>query len=100
LPGAEHDLNELRSYLVSKFGRSAWLRCFREIKTSLATIRAFPQSGTIPDELAQLGINRFRQVVSGMNIIVYEVSPKVLYVHIICDSRRNLRAYLTRRISI
>lgn len=33
-----------------------------------------------------------------MNRIIYEVQGGVLYIHIVCDTRKDLRALLTRRL--
>jgi len=55
-------------------------------------------SGNIPDELLETGLTQYRQVLVGMNRIIYEVRDETLYIHIICDARRDLRALLLRRV--
>jgi len=37
-------------------------------------------------------------VLVGMNRIIYEVRGDILYIHIVCDARRDLRALLLRRM--
>ncbi|MNL18597.1 hypothetical protein D3C87_1397480 [compost metagenome] len=64
----------------------------------MRTIQAFPEGGAIPDELADLGLRQYRQVISGMNRILYEVRADVLYIHIVCDTRRDMRTLLSRRL--
>lgn len=98
LAGAEEDLKELRRYVVNSFGQSAWQETSRKIKDSVRTIQAVPFSGSIPDELADLGLLQYRQVISGMNRVIYEVRDETIYVHIVCDTRRDMRTLLSRRL--
>ena len=98
LHDAEGDLKELRRYIASKFGKDTWLETKHQIKTAARSLATSPQSGHIPDELAELGMTQYRQVISGMNRIIYEVRGDLLYVHIVCDTRRDLRDLLTRRL--
>ena len=45
-----------------------------------------------------LNLSQYRQVVSGLNRIIYEVRQDTIYIHIIVDSRRDMNALLTRRL--
>ncbi|MGB6009498.1 hypothetical protein [Castellaniella sp.] len=51
-----------------------------------------------PPELAELGLSQYRQTLSGMNRVIYEVQGDVLYVHIVCDTRKDLRSLLATRL--
>ena len=95
---AEEDLKELRRYVATKFGKDTWLETKRQIKATTKTLVTFPQSGNTPDELAELGMAQYRQVITGMNRIIYEVRNELLYVHVVCDTRRDLRVLLARRL--
>jgi toxin ParE1/3/4 len=64
----------------------------------MGVIRAYPEGGGIPDELANLNLIQFRQIISGMNRIIYEVRGDVAYVHVICDTRKDLRNLLMKRM--
>jgi plasmid stabilization system protein ParE len=98
LHDAEENVKELRRYIVPKFGKDTWLETKHQIKTAARSLAAFPQSGHIPDELAELGMAQYRQVISGMNRIIYEARGDLLYVHIVCDTRRDLRDLLAKRL--
>jgi len=98
LAAAEEDLHELRRYIVRRFGKASWQETLQGIKDSVRTIQAFPEGGAIPDELADLGLRQYRQVISGKNRILYEVRADVLYIHIVCDTRRDMRTLLSRRL--
>ncbi|MFC0134566.1 type II toxin-antitoxin system RelE/ParE family toxin [Massilia eurypsychrophila] len=48
---AEQDLKELKRYIVRNFGRNAWQNSYREIRNSIAALKLFPLSGSVPNEL-------------------------------------------------
>jgi len=98
LQGAEADLHELRHYLLRRFGVAHWRESKEAIAQALARIASHPQAGKLPDELLALNLSQYRQVLTGMNRIIYELRGDMAYVHVICDVRRDLRALLLRRI--
>lgn len=98
LQSAESDIKDLRRYLVKNFGTQAWQTSYGKLRDAIAAIASHPQSGSIPDELARLGVGRYRQVLSGMNRIVYELRGNTAYIHLVCDTRRDLQSMLTRRL--
>lgn len=98
LAGAEDDLHDLRRYILKNFGAQTWQHTKSRLRDTVDTIRSFPLGGSLPDELADLGLNQYRQMISGMNRLIYEVTADVVYVHIVCDTRRDMRTLLTRRL--
>jgi len=98
LASAEQDLKDLRQYLVKNFSQPVWQESYGKIKTAIRNLKQFPLVGSIPDEFHQLNINQYRQVIVGLNRIIYEVRQQTVYVHIIVDSRRDLQTLLIRRI--
>ncbi|MGJ7580047.1 type II toxin-antitoxin system RelE/ParE family toxin [Variovorax sp. RHLX14] len=98
LQSAEADLKNLKSYIVAKFGIEAWVTSYAKIKESVAMIQSNPKAGRIPVELERLEIAQYRQVLSGMNRITYEVRGDVAYIHVLCDSRRDLQSLLMNRL--
>jgi plasmid stabilization system protein ParE len=98
LAGAEEDLKDLRRHVVRSFGKQAWQETPERIKDSVRAIQDLPLGGPIPDELLDLGLRQYRQVVSSMNRIIYEITEEVIYIHIVCDTRRDMRTLLSRRL--
>lgn len=98
LAGAEEDLRELRRYLIKSFGMSTWQESYQKIKDAVRAIQTFPQGGSLPEELIDLGLQQYRQAISGMNRIIYEIREDVIYIHIVCDTRRDMRTLLSRRL--
>jgi plasmid stabilization system protein ParE len=98
LASAEQDLKELRAYVIKNFSLAAWQNTFAEIKETIRNLQHFPQAGFIPEEIEKLNLTQYRQVLSGMNRIIYEVRQGNIYVHLIADVRRDMNSLLTRRL--
>lgn len=98
LKSAERDLKELRRYMIREFGEETWQASLAKIKDSVNAIGEFPLGGSVPDELERLNLTQYRQIISGMNRIVYEVRQDIVYIHIVCDTRKDMKSLLTRRL--
>jgi len=98
LRSAEIDLKALKRYILQNFGPEIWQSTYGKIKASVAIIQSFPERGHIPAELVSLNLSQYRQVISGMNRIIYEIRGDTAYVHLACDSRKDLKALLIRRL--
>ena len=98
LRSAEADLRDLRAYVVKNFGTRTWSTTYSKIKEAVAIVEANPRAGRIPDEFQSLNIPQYRQVLSGTNRIVFELRDDTVYVHLICDTRRDLKSLLMKRL--
>jgi plasmid stabilization system protein ParE len=98
LDSAEKDLKELRAYAVKNFSLEVWRNTFGEVKQTIRNLQRFPQTGLILDEIAKLNLTQYRQVLSGMNRIIYELRQDTIYVHVIADARRDMNSLLNRRL--
>jgi toxin ParE1/3/4 len=98
LESAEQDLKLLRNYIIKHFSVDVWRSSYANIKQAIRNLQAFPQVGAMPDELEKLNLTQYRQVLSGLNRIIYELRQETIYIHIIVDSRRDLSGLLARRL--
>lgn len=98
LESAEHDMNQLKGYIVKNFSVDIWRNTYDKIKEVIRNLKTFPHAGSMPDEFDKLNLSQYRQVLSGMNRIIYEVRQDTIYIHIITDARRDLTSLLTRRL--
>ncbi len=98
LESAEYDLKELRNYIIHNFSLKTWKTTYSKIKTTVINLKEFPYSGSIPEELEKLNLDQYRQAISGMNRIIYEIRQNIVYIHIIVDSRQDLKQLLTKRL--
>lgn len=98
LDSAEQDLKELRSYVVKNFSQATWLKTYSKLKESIRNLATFPLLGAIPPELETLNMNQYRQIISGMNRVVYEPRADAVYIYMIVDTRRDLETLLMQRL--
>ena len=98
LESAEQDLKELRAYILENFSIDTWLASYTKIKGVIRNLQNFPQAGSIPKEIEKLNLTQYRQVLSGMNRVIYEVRQDVVYIHIVVDARRDMSSLLNRRL--
>lgn len=98
LQSAETDLKDLRNYLIKQFSGQTWQNTYGALKTAIRHLATQPYAGSIPEEIERLNIHQYRQILSGMNRIIYEVRGDTVYVHIIADTRKDLSTLLMRRL--
>jgi plasmid stabilization system protein ParE len=98
LHSAKSDLKEIKSYLTRQFSAASWQQTYDSLKQALRRIETQPYAGSMPEEIERLSLSQYRQVVCGMNRIIYEVRDKTIYVHIIADTRKNLQSLLLKRL--
>jgi plasmid stabilization system protein ParE len=98
LRSAALDLKELKNYIVKNFGKEIWQVSYRKIREAVRTLQTFPLEGKIPEELESLNLTQYCQVISGMNRIIYEVRQQTIYIHIVCDTRKDMKSLLTKRL--
>lgn len=98
LKSAEQDVKELKHYVIRRFGVETWQSTLSKFKESIHTLQAHPQAGKVPDELRTLNPGQFRQIISGMNRVIYEIRQETIYIHIVCDNRRDMPGLLNRRM--
>jgi plasmid stabilization system protein ParE len=98
LDSAEQDLKELRSYVVKNFSQTTWLKTYSKLKESIRNLATFPLLGAVPPELESLNLNQYRQIVSGMNRVIYEPRADAVYIYMVVDTRRDLETLLMQRL--
>ncbi|WP_454875029.1 hypothetical protein [Paraburkholderia xenovorans] len=59
---------------------------------------AVPSKRYVPAELADFGGLNFREALSRQNRTIYEVRDDTNYLHVVADTRRDLRTLLQKRL--
>lgn len=98
LASAEQDMKELKSYVTKNFSPDTWQDTYSRLKDSIRNLKTFPFVGSIPEELERLNLTQYRQVISGMNRVIYEVRQEIIYIHIVADTRKDMKTLLTQRL--
>ena len=64
----------------------------------MAQLATSPHAGVVPDETQQLNLRHYRQVLCGMNRVIYEVRENTVFIHIIADTCKDLQSLLMKRL--
>ena len=68
------------------------------IEGVFSNLSEHPQRGSFPKELLEIGIREYREVFFKPYRIIYRVTGNNVYVLVITDGRRDMRALLERRL--
>jgi len=96
--GAEQDLEALYDYVADTDGAGHADRLLERLMDAVDGLRRFPDRGSLPRELTDLGIREYRQVHFKPYRILYRVIGAKVVVYAVLDGRRNLQALLARRL--
>jgi toxin ParE1/3/4 len=95
---AVRDLEEIFEYIAERDDPSKAGHVLDRIENVLQSLANFPERGSHPKELLQLGIRDYRQTYFKPYRVIYRVVPQRVYVYLIVDGRRDLQTLLTRRL--
>lgn len=95
---AERDLEELYDYVAESDGEGAAADLLDRFVEAFESLEELPRHGRIPPELADLGLNEFREIRFKPYRIIYTLEDEIVFVHVISDGRRDMRSLLTRRL--
>lgn len=96
--GAEGDLDSICAHLELQRGPDAvdeWLDRFYQAIGSLET---FPERGSMPPELAALGIRDFHQKQFKPYRIIYRVMEKNVFIMVVAHGSRDFQSLLQERL--
>jgi plasmid stabilization system protein ParE len=96
--GARSDLLQLRRYVIGRFDAATWSRSLADLRDRVTQLADQPRLGTVPPELEELGIDRYRELAVGRNRLIYEPRDDIVVILLVVDHRRDFRAALARRL--
>jgi len=96
--GAHGDLEEIVDYIATNDSPANAKRVLDRLAEAVAGLAEFPERGSHPKELLELGIREYRQVFFKPYRLIYRVSGKTVHVHLIADGRRDMQSLLGRRL--
>jgi len=95
---AARDLEEIFDYVSRRDAPSRAERVLDRIEEAFQALSAFPERGSYPRELLDLGVREYREVFFKPYRIIYRVMDDGVYVMVIAAGRRDIRALLERRL--
>ena len=95
---AASDLEEVFDCLSRHDAPGRAEHVLERIEQAFQALSEFPDRGSYPGELLDLGIREYREVFFKPYRIIYRVMGDGVYVLVIADGRRDMRALLQRRL--
>ena len=95
---AAYDLDEIIDYLSRQDAPGRANHVLERIEEAFQALSAFPERGCYPRELLELGIREYREVFFKPYRIIYPAMGDDVFVLVIADGRRDMRALLQRRL--
>lgn len=99
--GAEADLDEIVQYVAENDSPLKAAHLLDRILDVVASLATAPHRGAWPRELLDLGIHDYRQTTFKPYRLIYtvvETPRREVFIVLIADGRRNMRALLERRL--
>ena len=95
---AERDLEDIFDYIAENDSVARANYVLGRIEKSIASLTTYPERGSIPKELLELGIHEYRQVFFKPYRLIYRTIDKRVYIYLIVDGRRDMQSLLSRRL--
>ncbi|MFY0991233.1 type II toxin-antitoxin system RelE/ParE family toxin [Halomonas sp. C05BenzN] len=94
---AFEDLRELHDFIAEDSPPAAE-QLLAAIEARIMSLGQYPERGSHPRELLELGIRDYRQVIEPPVRILYRRLDDRVVVYLIADSRRDMQRLLARRL--
>ena len=92
------DILEIYDFVVEFDSEANADRLIAKIRASIDTLSNFPERGSAPRDLIDIGIRDYRQIFFKPYRIIYLVNEKFVTINAVLDGRRNLQTLLSRRL--
>ena len=95
---AARDLKEIWDYISHHDGPARASQVVDRIEKAFQRLSKYPQRGSYPKELLDIGVRDYREVFVKPHRIIYRVIGHTVYVLIMADGRRDMQTLLQRRL--
>lgn len=96
---AFEDLREIAAYLIHRDSRVAARRQVAKLRARIRGLANQPGRGRVPPELAERGLQAWREAVLAPWRIIYRIDAGAIHVLAVLDGRRELSELLVRRLT-
>ena len=95
---AAYDLETICDYIDQHDGPVRADYVLKQIEKAFSSLSEYPERGSYPTELLDIGIREYREIFSKPYRIIYRVMGNDVYVLLIADGRRDMQTLLQRRL--
>jgi toxin ParE1/3/4 len=96
--GAARDIEEIYRYISDTDSPENADTVLDQLLKVVHSLSRFPERGTFPRELIELGIKEYRQVLFKPYRVIYRMMGNQLFIYLIIDGRRDMQSALARRL--
>jgi len=96
--GAEQDLAAIHDYIAEFDCVANANHVLDELLQAVESLSRFPERGSYPRELVNLGNKEYRQTFFKPYRVIYRVTGGQVIVYLIADGRRDMPSVLARRL--
>ena len=98
LEDAIKDLESIYRYIQKSGNKMAAKDMVINIRKACESLSEHPERGRIPDELSQIGLFEYRQIIVKKYRIVYQVTKPNIFIFGIIHGNRNIGDVLRQRL--
>ncbi|MBX4936066.1 type II toxin-antitoxin system RelE/ParE family toxin [Rhizobium binae] len=95
---AERDIEDLYRFVAGRDGTETAERILSQIESACADLEKFPARGNIPKELTAIGLTEYRERHHKPKRMIYRMIGTDVVVYCVVDGRRDMQAFLERRL--
>ena len=92
------DLEDIVDWISREDSVEKALHVLEEIEARTTSLSKLPERDSVPPELRNLGIDKYREIFFKPYRILYHVKDQRVIVNLIADGRRDMSALLQRRL--
>jgi len=96
--GAANDLQSIYEFVRDADSAAQADRLLNKLETLTGTLSHTPERGSVPKELASLGIQEYRQVIHKPYRIIYRAQGGRVVIYLVVDGRRDMVTVLAQRL--
>lgn len=96
---AQQDLEEIYDYIMTNDSAESALKVMHKIAEHVNALEQFPERGSHPWDVVQMGIKNYRVINMKPYRIFYRIKGNDVYVGLIADGRRSLTQLFLRRLT-
>ncbi|MBU2643431.1 type II toxin-antitoxin system RelE/ParE family toxin [bacterium] len=69
-----------------------------QIEKAIQNLTAFPERGSYPSELRNIGVKQYREVYFKPYRLIYQIRKETVYIMLVTDGRRDMQTLLSKRL--
>jgi toxin ParE1/3/4 len=97
-PDADRDLDGIHAYIEAARSSEDADELIAQLLDLADSLAEFPDRGSVPQELSELGEHRYRQLVRAPYRLIYRRVEEVVHIYLVADGRRDMQALLRDRL--